>query len=203
MIGRRKAVRTVRNVARASVAALAGFFGGGYLLQAQGANQAAEAGDFRFATRSSLAICVDVAGANASAASAAAVVRDIVTNDLNKRTGWGFIQARPVVVAGCPGPSRNIAQQFTHYLVGNSVNSYRPAALSPYFLHVYVTTSNEVSRIFGVHPVRTVPEEFTCHDGTCAEVTTGLIVEQESIGQRALLTKYLAEALGLVRPFGK
>jgi hypothetical protein len=157
--------------------------------------------------RTQFEVCVDVDGANLGLRGVTDAVRSVIRTELRDHPGWRLSRRNPdaiAVAAGCPFRSLALVNEFTHPSARDV--KHRPNKVtqpSPFTTHVYVTSTNEVNRIFSGVPVprRTFPEEYLCEDGgVCAEVTTSLIIDAQTLLDRAALARWLRAALHLEPP---
>ncbi len=158
-------------------------------------------------TRTAFQVCVDVDGETVSRREVADVVRSVIRSELRTHPGWRRSAVDPgaiTIAEGCPYRSLALAAGFTHPSARNAIYTpRRPASPSPFTTHVYVTTAAEVERIFSGVPVvrRTLPEEFICETGgACGEVTTSVIIDLQTLRDRASLARWLRAGLHLERP---
>lgn len=158
-------------------------------------------------TRTQFEVCVDVDGASIGRLDLAEAVRSAIRTELRDHPGWTLGRRTPDatnVVEGCPFRSLALASAFTHPSAKDrKFVPNRVTQPSRFTTHVYVTRSAEVQRIFGGVPVptRTLPEEYLCDgSGVCAEVTTSLIIDGQTLFDRAALARWLRVALHLEPP---
>lgn len=111
-------------------------------------------------------------------------------------TTSGYDRAPVVVDAGCPANGALQASGQPHLKNGGSPVSYAVAVPSQYRVMVFVTTSAEISRMFGTARFPMSTQEELCFDRDCFEVTTALYVTRDQLGTTAL-DGGLRKALGL------
>lgn len=148
-----------------------------------------------------LQICVDVDGANVTRDSARAAVAAVVTSELRDHPGWYGRAQRPQVVAGCPFRPSSITARFSAPQAGTD---FRPPIVlqpSPFVLHVYVTSPNEVARVFGRLADQSLAEELVCVErGVCVEATSTVLIDPRQLQDRPELVRQVARGLGLTPP---
>lgn len=151
--------------------------------------------------RGTLLVCVAIDQSSFSAPQAKTIVEDVIRNDLNSHPGWYAITQRPSVQSGCP--FKAIALTAGTSAPQASTGEFRVNRVStpsPFVLHVYVTSSAEIKRVFGTLPDQRIPEEVTCAAGVCEEVTTSVLVDDTTLRDRTQLRHQLASGLGLTPP---
>ena len=147
-------------------------------------------GFLRTANRTELAICVDVIDQDASWIPAATDALGQAWPTIASHKAWESFRVSypdPVVDTDCPG--QPLALQ----------GGLQPEVefASPYLVHVYVVDA--AADFMDEDGVRIWPEQALCDQDDRVEVTTGLYITPDVLGEPALVSGYLAKSLGLER----
>lgn len=155
--------------------------------------------------RDRLAICVDaIDGALVDPTGARSATEDALTR-LRAHRNWkpaGLDLNQPAVDMGCnaqpfllqPGVDFNGGKVTT-------VSGFpRVATPSKYLVMIFVLPPEEIAREFGSSPTRRVVQEVSCDEGGCGEVTIGLYLASDELGEPRFLMTALIDAIGLEAP---
>jgi hypothetical protein len=149
--------------------------------------------------RSDLRICLYVDPATGADRSQLLVLLSSTVDGLRAR-GYSVITAPP---EECPQPTLFLRTNTVHPKMsgqGPVGTAPRVATPDPFLLHIAVTTSSQITRIFGGLSTRRGAEEITCSGDNCGEITSAIYGDVVDFNDPARREQLVAAGLGLLGP---
>jgi hypothetical protein len=153
----------------------------------------------RYTGRSDLRICLYVDPATGADRSQQLVLLSSTVDGLRAR-GYAVITAPP---AECPQPTVFIRTNSVHpKMSGQGPVGTTPRVTTPdaFLLHVAITTSSQIIRIFGGLSTRRGAEEIACTGDNCGEITSAIYSDVADFQDPARREQLVLAGLGLLGP---
>lgn len=147
--------------------------------------------------RSDLRICLYVDPATGADRSQLLVLLSSTVDGLRAR-GYSVITAPPVE---CPQPTVFLRTNTVHPKMsgqGPVGTTPRVTTPDPFLLHIAVTTSSQITRIFGGLSTRRGAEEIACAGDNCGEITSAIYSDVAGFQDPARREQLVVAGLGLL-----